>query len=172
MSAYHVENIVQSTDPLTLHRVKARNTEDCRRIDSHTSNTNPFLHNLQPNNQLHSPTDVQVTRLPAKQHREVRVPVDNSLLHLGNALDILELGFGADPIFWAAATQTLQNVSCFLLAADLDQPTGGLGEEPDGDEENQKEDDLEGDGETPAEGGFTAVDEGEAAIKREMLDLF
>jgi hypothetical protein len=46
--------------------------------------------------------------------------VDNGLLHLGNTLDVLELGFGTDPIFRAASTQTLQDVPCFLLAANLD----------------------------------------------------
>jgi hypothetical protein len=46
--------------------------------------------------------------------------VDNRLLHLSNALDIPELGLGADLVFRTAATQTLQDVSCFLFAANLD----------------------------------------------------
>jgi hypothetical protein len=98
--------------------------------------------------------------------------VNNRLLHLGNALDILELSFGADTVLWTATSKALEDIPCFLLTANLYQPAGGLGEEPNGNEENQQEDDLEGDWKAPAEGGLATVDEREATRKKKrMLDL-
>lgn len=58
--------------------------------------------------------------------------MDDGLLHLGDVLDILELGFGANTVIGATAAQALEDISSFLFTVNLDQPAWGLGEEPDG----------------------------------------
>lgn len=125
-----------------------------------TSNSHPFLHNLQPSHQLHTPSKMQFPRLIVKQHSQIRIVVSNSILHLHDALNILELSLSADRILARASAQTPEDIPCFLFAVCFDEPAGRFGEEPDGGEEDDEEDELECDGESPAEGGFAAVDEG------------
>jgi len=86
--------------------------------------------------------------------------MSNRVLHLNDTLNILKLGFSADRIVASASTQTAEDVPCFLFTVCFDEPAGGFREKPDGGEENEEEDELECDGESPAEGGFAAVDEG------------
>lgn len=86
----------------------------------------------------------------------------NRVFHLDNALDILEFGFGSKRILTKAATQPVEDISCFLFAVDFDEPPRRLGKEPDGSEEYQKKNDLEGDREPPTEGRFAVIDEGQA----------
>jgi len=85
--------------------------------------------------------------------------MSNSILHLHNALDILKLGFSTDRIVACASTQTAENVSCFLFAVCFNEPAGRFGEKPHGGDEDEEEDELECDRESPAESGFAAVDE-------------
>ena len=84
------------------------------------------------------------------------------VLHLDDALDILKFGFGSNRITTTAATQTAEDVSCFLFAVDFDKPPRRLGEEPDDSEEYQKKYYLECNREPPAEGRSAAIDEGQA----------
>lgn len=86
--------------------------------------------------------------------------MSNSILHLHDALNVLELSLSADRILARASAQTAEDIPCFLFAVCFDEPTGRFGEEPDSGEEDDEEDELECDGEAPAEGGFAAIDEG------------
>ena len=99
-SSYHVEDIVQTAHPLAFLGVKASHSEDDRGICSqlvsshhcstfagimilamlasmmsltncYSSNPHPFLHDLQPDNQLHPATDVKVARTPPSDHGEI-----------------------------------------------------------------------------------------------------
>lgn len=63
------------------------------------------------------------------------------------------------------AAQTAEDKAGLGIAADLNEPAGGLGEEPDGPEEDAKGNDLEGDGEPPREGRGPVVDKGEAELE-------
>ena len=47
-------------------------SEDGRCKDGHSCNTNPFLHDLEPDDELHATASVKFTRANAEQHREVR----------------------------------------------------------------------------------------------------
>lgn len=85
--------------------------------------------------------------------------------HLRNALNISEFGLRANDILVAAPAQSTENIPRFLLATDLDKPSGRLGKEPHDREEQNEEYDLEGDGESPAEGGIAVVDEGKATAR-------
>lgn len=85
--------------------------------------------------------------------------VNYGLLHLSDGLNIQELGLGTDAILGAATTKSLKNIPGFLLAADTDQPTWGLGEKPDDSKKNKEEEDLESDRESPLEGRLAAINE-------------
>lgn len=102
---------------------------------------------------------MQVPRLVAKKHGEIRVAVDHGLFQLGDVLNILELRFRSHALLGAASAQALQGIPSFFLPSDLDQPSRRLGEKPDSAEENQQENDLEGDGESPTESRLAAVNE-------------
>lgn len=83
----------------------------------------------------------------------------NRFFKLSNALDISELCLGAESVVAGASTQTGEDVSGFFFPTDLYQPSRRLGKEPDSGEEDDQEDDLECDGETPTEGRSAVVDE-------------
>lgn len=83
----------------------------------------------------------------------------DGLFHFRNAEDILELGLGTDEVLSAGSTQTLQDVSSLVLAANFDQPSRGFREEPYCSEQNNQEDNLEGDRESPSESRLSIIDE-------------
>lgn len=86
--------------------------------------------------------------------------MSNSILHLHNTLNILELGLSADCILASASTQTAEDIPCFLFTICFDEPARRFREKPNSSEEDDEENELECDGKSPAEGGFAAVDKG------------
>ena len=76
---YHVKDVVQSTDPLTLVSVETGQTEDGWCVlgqskyllwfpltDGDTGDTDPFLDDLEPNDQLDSPRNMQISIVSAE----------------------------------------------------------------------------------------------------------
>lgn len=86
------------------------------------------------------------------------------LFELSNALDISELGLRPDCIVVAASSQSTKNVSTLLLPTNFDQPSWRLGEEPDAGKKDKQKDNLESDGESPADGGFAVIDKGQSTV--------
>lgn len=68
--------------------------EDSRSVDGHTRNTDPFLHDLEPDDQLHSAAGVQLASADAEEHMNVRVPMSTLAFELDGVADILIFGLG------------------------------------------------------------------------------
>ena len=105
-------------------------------INSHTCNTNPLLHDLQPDNKLYATASVQFTAADTKQHREICVRPRCLTLMDDAVLDVLELCFGPDSIVSFATTQAAEDVSRFFVSPDFGEPARAFREEPaDGEED-------------------------------------
>jgi hypothetical protein len=106
---------------------------------------------------------MHLPRALASEHAPVAAVVHGGLLQLAGVPDVLELGLGHGEVVTVVTPEAGEDVARVCLAADLDEPTGGLGEDPDESKEQEEGDDLEADGEAPSDLGVSAVDEGEAA---------
>ena len=120
-------------------------------INSHTCNPNPFLHDLQPDDELYAAAGVQLSTSDSEKHREIGVRACRLTLVNYNVLDVLELCFGPDSIISFATSQAAEDVSGFLVSSSFCQPTRTLWEEPADTEQHQKWYDLEGDWESPTD---------------------
>jgi hypothetical protein len=121
----------------------------------HARNPHPFLHNLQPNDKLDATPNMQITRSSSRNHRKVRRIKLPRPLQLGDIADVLKLCLCRDSV----TAQAAEDIPRFLLTAHLDEPPRGLGEEPYRNKEDYQREDLERNGESPAEGGIATVDE-------------
>ena len=139
-------------------------TEDGRRKDGDTSNTNPFLHDLQPDDKLNAAAGVELARAPAEEHSDIRLTVSRLAFKLGDVADVLEFCLCFAEILTTFATQASEDVASLTFTSHLDEPTGGLGEEPDESEKGHKGSDLEANGESPREAGGTAFVEAAAVL--------
>lgn len=85
---------------------------------------------------------------------QLKRPVRQGSVHLELLLDEMEFLTGAD-LAWVSVclVQTAHDVECFLATALREQPAGGVGHEVLAQEENQGEDALEGEWESPCELG-------------------
>lgn len=90
------------------------------RTDSDTSNTNPLLHDLEPDNQLNSTANVEFPGLVPEQHGKVRVAVRNGLLEFRNILNVAEFCVCPDRIFALVSAQAAKDIARFLLTTNLD----------------------------------------------------
>jgi hypothetical protein len=63
------------------------------RTNGNSGNAHPFLHNLKPDNQLHTASCVQFSRPDSKKHMVVTVVFTGLLLQHNSAFDVLELCF-------------------------------------------------------------------------------
>lgn len=134
--------------------------EDGGSVDGDTGDPNPFLHNLEPDDELNATTSVELARADASEHGPVRGARCSLAFELGDVTDVLEFGFGPAHILAGFATETAQDVATFFLAADLDQPTWRFGEDPDNAKEKDKGDNLEGNRESPDERAVATLVEG------------
>lgn len=89
----HVKDVVETRDPLCLVRVESREAEDGGCVDGDTGDTDPFLDDLEPDDELNTSTDVQFAATTSGQHRQVARGNDVLLFHLGNGLDLAQFGF-------------------------------------------------------------------------------
>ena len=146
-----VGDVVQSRDPLGGFVRDTGNTENGRGVDGDTGNTDPFLEDLEPDDELNTTSCVELARANTEEHADVRVRAGRLTLKLGDVADILKFGFGLAHVGAGLATKTTQDVAGFFFTANLGEPTWRLGEEPDNAEEDKKRQDLEGNGESPDE---------------------
>ena len=149
---HHVCDGVETRNPLRVSVGDTSSTENGRSENCDTSDTNPLLHDLKPDDKLHTTAGVKFAGSDTEEHVEIRLPRGRLALKLSDVADILKFSLSSAEILTALASKTSEDVAGFLLPADFDQPTGGFREEPyDGQEYKQKEY-LEGDGESPGEG--------------------
>lgn len=133
----------------------SRGTEYSRSVDGHASYAYPFLHDLQPNDQLDTTTNVEVARAYTKKHSKVGLGLGHFPLQFGDVPDVLELCFGLAKILASFPTKAAKDVTRFVLAAHLHEPTWGLGEDPNDSQEEDEWEDLERNWEAPDEGAVT-----------------
>jgi hypothetical protein len=88
-------------------------------INSHTSDTDPLLHDLQPDDQLYATTGVQFTAAYTEQHRIIGVRACRLALVNDTILDILELCFSPDGISSFATAQAAEDVACFFVSSNF-----------------------------------------------------
>ena len=138
-------------------------SEDSWSKDGHTSDTNPLLHDLKPDDELNTATSVELARANAEEHSDIRLAFCGLALKLGNVADILEFGLGLANILASLTTKAAKDITSLILTADLDKPSWRLGEEPTDGEKEQQWGDLECDGESPGELALTFLIEIAAA---------
>lgn len=98
--------------------------EDSWGENSHTSDTNPLLHDLKPDDKLYTAASVELARADAEEHGKVGLGFGSLAFELGNVTDILELGLGFAQVLSGLTSKSSENVASFLLTAHLDEPTG------------------------------------------------
>ena len=123
--------------------------EDCRPIDGDTGDADPFLEDLEPDDELDTATGVQLAGLPAEEHGQVAVLARSLPLQFDDVADVLKLSFGRTVTF---AAETTEYESGFFLAPDFDKPARGFGHSPYDEEEEDEGHDLKSDWEAPDEG--------------------
>ena len=127
---YHVCNSIQSRDPLHLIIGNTCSAEDGGSENGYTSNTDPLLHDLKPDDELDTTTSVKFTGADTEKHRDVRLALGGFALKFSNIANILELGFGLSNIFTSLTTKTSEDIASLFFAANFDEPTGRFGEKP------------------------------------------
>lgn len=105
-------------------------TEDGWGVDGNASDTDPLLHDLEPDDKLDTTTSVELAGANTKQHSEVRLRLGSLAFKLGDVADILEFGFGPASVRTSLTTETAEDVASFFFATDFGEPTWGLGEVP------------------------------------------
>lgn len=146
---HHVGDGVETGDPLDLTVADTGCAEDGGSVDGDTGDTDPFLHDLEPNDELNTATGVEFAGADAKEHGEVGLCAGGLAFELGDVADILEFGFGLAHILAGFATEATEDVACLFLATNLGEPTGRLGEEPHNGEQEEKGNNLESNRESP-----------------------
>ena len=146
-----VGDVVEAGDPFAGSIADDGDTEDGGSVDGHAGDANPFLHDLEPDDELDTAAGVKLTGADAEKHGEVGVVLGCGTFKLGNVLDVLELGFGSTDILTSFTTKASENVASFVVPAHLDKISRRFGEEPHRGSKNKERDDLECDGEPPGE---------------------
>ena len=149
--AYHICYGIQPRDPLYLVVRNTGSPEDCWSENCHTSNTDPFLHNLKPDNKLYAPSSVELARADAEEHRDVRLGFCRLAFELCNVADILEFRFGLANILAGLTTKATKDITSLIFAPNLNEPTWGLREHPADRKEKEQRSNLEGNREPPSE---------------------
>lgn len=157
-SREHVCDVIETRYPETVSRRNTGDGEDGGAVDGDTSDADPLLENLEPDDELDAAPGVQLAGLPAQEHGQVAVLARSLALELDDVADILELGFGGSVPFTA---ETAEDEPSFFLAPDFDEPARGFRHRPYDDEEEDEGHDLESNGEAPDEGGvFVGIEGG------------
>lgn len=147
----HVGDGIKTGDPGNILVGDTSSAEDGGSVDSDTSNTDPLLHDLKPDNELNATTSVELARAETEKHSDVGLARGSLAFELADVADILEFSFGLTKILAGFTTKPTQDVASFLLTTDLCEPTWGFGEHPHNGEEKEKRNDLECNGEAPDE---------------------
>ena len=152
----HVCDVVQTRNPLNVLVGDTCRAENGRSIDCDSSNSDPLLHDLQPNHELDTTAGVERARTNPKQHSKVRLGLGCFAFELSNVADVLKFGLSLAQVLSGFTTKTSKNITSFVLAAHFRQPTWRLGEEPNYSEEKEEWEDLERDREAPGKGAIAA----------------
>lgn len=107
-------------------------------IDGDTGNSNPFLHDLKPDHQLHATSGVQLAGTDAKEHMEIRVVLGSLPLQLGDVANILKLSLGIARVCTRLTAESPKDVARFFLTPNFGQPTWRFRKEPNDAEEEEK----------------------------------
>lgn len=121
--AYHVCDGVQSRNPLHLCIGNTSGTENGGSENSHTGNTDPLLHDLEPDDQLNTATSMKLAGADTEKHGKVGLGLGGLAFELGNVADILEFGLCLARIFTGLTTESSENITGLFLSTDLDEPT-------------------------------------------------
>ena len=124
--------------------------EQNRKIINHRITPANLLHELATRAQQHPP---KVLRPPIAEQRLERCAPTSRIPGRADGIHddgFLELGFRVGDL---EAAQRGDDGFAFFEAVARQQPAGGLGQPDHADADDQREDDLEGDGEAPDEGG-------------------
>ena len=81
-------------------------TEDGWGVDGYTSDTDPLLHDLQPDDKLDTTTSVELSGADTEQHGEIRLTLGSLAFQLSDVANILEFGFGPASIRTSLTTKT------------------------------------------------------------------
>ncbi len=165
--AYHICYGVQPRDPLYLVVRDTGSTEDCWSKNGHTSNTNPFLHDLKPDDKLYAPSSVELARADTEEHGDVGLRFCCLAFEFCDVADILEFRFGLAHILAGLTTKATKDITSLILTPNLDEPTWGLGEHPTDCKEKEQRSNLEGNREPPSE--FTSSTLIEIAATARMI---
>ena len=74
-------------------------TENSRSENSHTGDTDPLLHDLEPDDQLDTAASVKLAGADTEKHGNVRLGFGGLAFELRNVADILKFGLGFAQIF-------------------------------------------------------------------------
>ena len=148
---YHICYGVQPRDPLYLAIRNTGSSEDCWSKNGHTSNTNPFLHDLKPDNELYAPSSVELARADTEEHVDVGLSFCRLAFELCDVTDILEFRFGLAHILAGLTTKATKDITSLIFTTNLNKPTWRLREHPTDREEKEQRSNLEGNREPPSE---------------------
>lgn len=135
-----------------------RNTSSAKyswRVNRHARYPDPLLHDLKPYDELDSTARVELARADTEKHGEVGLGFGRFPLEFGNVTNVLEFGIGLASVLARLPTKAAKNVTRFVLAAHLHEPTWGLREDPNDCQEEKEREDLECNWEAPDEGAIT-----------------
>ena len=118
----HVGYVVQTGHPLAISRTNASNLEDVRTVDGDTSDADPLLKDLQPDDELNTSGGVELALLDAEEHVDVAGGLRVLLLELADVANVLEFGFGELTFFAVVATEAAEDVAGFVFTTGLHKP--------------------------------------------------
>ena len=98
-------------------------TEDGWSEDGDPGNTDPFLHDLEPDDELDATASVELAGSDTEEHREVRRMAGRLSFKFSNVANILKFGFGFASICACFPSKTAEDVTGFFLTTDFHKPT-------------------------------------------------
>lgn len=135
--ADHVGDVIEPCNPKLVLGGDSCDLEDIGAVNCDSSDTDPLLHNLKPDNQLHAATRVQFSGSDPEEHMKVVLLLGSLPLRSTDVADILEFCLAFVGIGALFATQPSQYIPSLIFAADFDQPPWRLRHEPDDTEEEE-----------------------------------
>ena len=131
-------------------------TEDGGGENCDTSNTNPLLHNLKPDDKLDTTTSMKLAGADTKEHSKVGGTTGRLPLKLSDVANVLKFSLGLTDILAILTTKTSEYIASLPLTTDLDEPARRFREVEDGDQEHNERGDLEANGKSPGKAGLAA----------------
>ena len=121
-STHHVRDSIQTGDPLYLCVGDTGCTEYGGSKDGHAGNTDPLLHDLEPDNQLNTTASVEFAGADTEKHRNVGLSLRGLTFELSDVANILEFGLSLAHVCTRLATESSKDVTGLFLSANFDEP--------------------------------------------------